>query len=460
MKFRILFALLLSVGLVGSVSAGSFSPKPPDRSAVADLPASQHHKNVGGSDGAGLCVYTSMWHASLWQDEIALYGLRKWCESRPGGSYPEKLARDITSFCKQQNLTEPPYVQFTNGDPSLLELALKTGRMPGVTYDGRDDFYRGRISHMVNLVYLDQTKAAILDNNRPGVFVWMSRADFLSRWKGGGGGWAVILLRSPPPPYATPGPTPKPDADPTPQPCPGPWCPREIPPGGTWVGNANGQESGYWIGDKCQARAYANGDVYLTDEFGNPRGRPLNNFGVETDKLDGREHYWIGGTSTNRDAVRDALVGDGLIDDSDRWNLTIVGTGSILIPNEYLTRLHVKIYQPSDWEVAQFGLKPGITLRKPAVNRVGAEIGVVQSQGDLYDLLAVLDGKPWPKPVPPPAPPIPVPPIPIPDPQPPTPAPQPGPPPDDKYTVPDSVFGGFVGAILTWILGLLKRKGS
>jgi hypothetical protein len=69
-----------------------------------------------------------------------------------------------------------------------------------VTYDGRDDFYRSSIGHMVNLVYLDGERGCILDNNRVGVYVWMTRAEFLSRWKGSGGGWAFVLLDAPPAP--------------------------------------------------------------------------------------------------------------------------------------------------------------------------------------------------------------------------------------------------------------------
>jgi hypothetical protein len=67
--------------------------------------------------------------------------------------------------------------------------------MPAVTYDGRDGFYPGHVEHMVNLVYLDDRWAAILDNNREKQVVWMTPAEFQSRWVGGVGrqGWAVIL---------------------------------------------------------------------------------------------------------------------------------------------------------------------------------------------------------------------------------------------------------------------------
>src|SRR6185437_9808487 len=87
------------------------------------------------------------------------------------------------------------------GDDTFLDLAIHTGRCPAVTYDGRDNFYRGSVAHMVTLAHIDQQRAAIIDNNRPGEWLWMSRADFLSRWRGMGGGWAVVFLGPPPTPY-------------------------------------------------------------------------------------------------------------------------------------------------------------------------------------------------------------------------------------------------------------------
>ena len=95
------------------------------------------------------------------------------------------------------------YVQHTGGDEEFLRLALKTQRMPGRTYAGRDSRYNGPIAHMVNLVYLDDTSAAILDNNFPDKPLWMTRKEFLDRWRDHGGGWAVVLLNSPPPPPPT-----------------------------------------------------------------------------------------------------------------------------------------------------------------------------------------------------------------------------------------------------------------
>jgi hypothetical protein len=188
-------------------SVGAFKPtagpQSPDGqvSVVTDLPQELRMRNTGGmgrggpGTGAGLCVWTSMEHAGRYQNEKALWGLQKWMTSKPGGGDPGKVDRLLPQYAPDVD-----YVQSTDGDPAFLELALRTRRMVCVTYAGRDDFYRGPIAHMVNLVYLDGQRACILDNNRPQVYVWMTREEFLTRWRGMGGGWALVFLHSPPPP--------------------------------------------------------------------------------------------------------------------------------------------------------------------------------------------------------------------------------------------------------------------
>jgi hypothetical protein len=183
---------------VGKISTGG--PIAPDGKSqvVCDLPVDQRKHNVGGRDGAGLCVFTSIMHEARWQNERRLMNFQDDMRKEPGGGYPEKVDRMIAKFG-----AGTPYLQYEGRDPSILELALRTGRFPAVTYDGHDGVhYHGRIAHMVNLAYLDETWACILDNNFIGEneLVWMSRSEFLQRWTGGGSGWAVVLLSPPPPP--------------------------------------------------------------------------------------------------------------------------------------------------------------------------------------------------------------------------------------------------------------------
>jgi hypothetical protein len=156
------------------------------------------------SRGSGCCVFRSIEHAAKWQNVRELWDFAEWLQKKglEGGGYPGNVKERITAICKDRNVPEPPYIQYDGGkDTTILELALQTGRLPGVTYDGRDGIhYHGSIAHMVNLAYLDSTHAAILDNNfPPDKLLWMSRDEFLKRWSG----WAVVLLapRPPAPPH-------------------------------------------------------------------------------------------------------------------------------------------------------------------------------------------------------------------------------------------------------------------
>jgi hypothetical protein len=165
---------------------------------TCDLPADQRTRNVGGRDGAGLCVFTSIGHSARWQHETRLEDFQQAMRAEPGGGYPEKVDAMIAKYGKGT-----PYVQYEGRDPTILKDALASGRMPAVTYNGHDPHYgNATIAHMVNLVYLDDQWACVLDNNFIGEneLVWLSSKEFLQRWTGGRTGWTVILLAPPPPP--------------------------------------------------------------------------------------------------------------------------------------------------------------------------------------------------------------------------------------------------------------------
>lgn len=195
--------ILLTLPLIaqdfGKLSLGG--PIGPDgkTEVVCDLPVDQRARNVGGRDGAGLCVFTSIMHSARYQNEQRLWNFQSDMRKEPGGGYPAKVDSMIRKYGPGT-----PYVQYEGKDTTVLKAALATGRMPGVTYDGHDPHYRGTIAHMTNLVYYDEKNdlAAILDNNFIGEkeLVWMSCAEFRQRWQGNGGGWVVVLLAPPPPP--------------------------------------------------------------------------------------------------------------------------------------------------------------------------------------------------------------------------------------------------------------------
>jgi hypothetical protein len=150
-------------------------------------------KNLGGRDGAGLCVFTSIQNAARWQSERRLENFQADMRKEPGGGYPQKVDRMIARYGKGTG-----YINQERAGLKDLRKALATGRMPCVTYNGHDPHYRGTIAHMVNLVHLDDQHACILDNNFIGEneLVWMTPEEFKKRWDG----WYVLLLASPPPP--------------------------------------------------------------------------------------------------------------------------------------------------------------------------------------------------------------------------------------------------------------------
>lgn len=172
------------------------------------IPETMHVKNVGGSDGSGLCVFTSIQHAAQYQGIEGLKDFQTWMRSRPGGGYPQKVDAMIREKLGLNHGVEYVHVY---GDQAvdILEVACEAGLMPAVTYGFGERYAKEgvqRIDHMVNLVHLDDQYACILDNNFPGesAYEWMPRAEFVERFayssQGRGEGWGIILLSGNPQP--------------------------------------------------------------------------------------------------------------------------------------------------------------------------------------------------------------------------------------------------------------------
>lgn len=196
------------------VPNGITSPFDPTVSIDMNLPESLRQHNQAGRDGSGLCVFYSLLHQALWQGEEQLYGIGKQMQKELGGGWPAKVDKMLAKYAPGVQ-----YVQHTGGDEEFLDLAFKTRRLPAITYAGKDNVhYSMVIGHMVNGAYLDDKQGAILDNNFPEEYLWMSRSQFLNRWKGLddagkpmfvrtlrgqvpiGGSWAIVLLNDPAPP--------------------------------------------------------------------------------------------------------------------------------------------------------------------------------------------------------------------------------------------------------------------
>lgn len=105
---RLVSLLLVTLPIPATAQPGALVPgftptktpvSPAGVRAQIDLPASLHIRNTGGSDGAGLCVSTSVEVAARWHGLHELDGFQQWARRRPGGAYPEKLDSMLRAFC-------------------------------------------------------------------------------------------------------------------------------------------------------------------------------------------------------------------------------------------------------------------------------------------------------------------------------------------------------------------------
>ena len=194
--------------VVGALSEGG-AVGPGGVEVACDLPMACRKANIA-SRGLGCCVFRSIDHSAHYQNVPVLHGMPEWMVQAgiEGGGYPSKVDKLIPQIAKARGEPVPEYIQHEGGDLEFLYAVIKSGRMPCVTYCGRDMHYgMGKsVAHMVNLVHLDPPEksprmACVLDNNFIGENeqVWMTAAEFLQRWKGNSGGWA-IMLKSPRPP--------------------------------------------------------------------------------------------------------------------------------------------------------------------------------------------------------------------------------------------------------------------
>ncbi len=378
-----LFLLLFAQIEATSVEGGRTSPDGSEEIQI-DLPGSQQMKNTGGRDGAGLCVFTSIEHSGRWQNVDSILGLQQKMTKEPGGGYPSKVEKMMGKYCDGAQ-----YLQYEGSDPSLIKLALATGRMPAVTY-GYSPRYSGKIAHMVNAVHLTEKWAAILDNNFPGDtrYEWMAPAEFKKRWISGGGGWAVVVLAPPPPPL------PVNDNEPVKtygQKWGAPSSAAVAVPYEWRVIDADqvalysgGSQRGVWIkARQCYRELLPDGN-WGADEPLAPIAPPEThleksieqkeqNFGLDRTRLDmGVEKFWLGGKEVTRKQAYSAIEGKGkdLIDDRDKLRLTVIGTASEcqvvmkdLENNPLLTpfsdTILVQSYRPDNWAVKDIGILPG-----------------------------------------------------------------------------------------------------
>ena len=160
--------------------------------ANAPIPANLHVRNEGGSDGAGLCVIASLRINGRYQGVPGVEQIWARAKTRPGGYSPDKLQGLL-----DETVPAEKWASYVGRDTGILEQLSSAGYPIGATMNTGELYGYQPIHHMVSLVHYDQAKdlACVVDNNRPGVFSWMTAREFSRRWIDGGTGWAFVWTR-------------------------------------------------------------------------------------------------------------------------------------------------------------------------------------------------------------------------------------------------------------------------
>lgn len=494
---QLLFAVL---ALFVTAQAEAFTPtktpvSPEGAVAIIDLPTDLHMRNTGGSDGYGLCVNTSLEIASRWHNLPEMSGLQEWSTKRLGGSTASQVPGDLVAFAKHKKIKVPSYVQHTGGDDAFLELIYKTRRMPCMTYAGKDDFYNETIAHMVNGAYLDGMNGAIIDNNRPGNWVWSTRKQHLNRWKGlddngnplrisigrgrlfrsvpVGGGWVFCWLAPPPPPKE--GVVPKP-------------APLTVPRAVRWEKKLFAGDKVLWFcweKDRLLGVVDSAGwhDAVGNDGWASAVTAPPANIKMPVDRPEPAPgpiapcpgpncpfRYWVDGIEVVRSVAFAAVIAtadSALVDDSDKYHLSLIASdreatlkavSAWFAPGgpleRFASKVHVNVYGKDSW-VVRDRLSAGLTIQEPAkrggkiVQEYTGPLGV--SDLDIM-LAAIFEPKPPEPPKPEPAPEPKPAPVPVDPASPPVdPAPAPSPEPKEK---------SWLSLIVAFLVALFWRKPS
>jgi hypothetical protein len=159
--------------------------------ANTPIPAEMHQRNTGGSDGAGLCVIASaVIDGRYVGQKDAVERLWEAAKKRPGGYHPikfDELARDVAPDLK--------YAHHLGGDYEVLKRWSETGHPVCVTWSTSSLYGGQQVAHMVTGSHFGDNSAAIIDNNDPGKWYWVPKAEFERRWRGMGGPWAMALSK-------------------------------------------------------------------------------------------------------------------------------------------------------------------------------------------------------------------------------------------------------------------------
>lgn len=163
--------------------------------ANAPIPAELHVQNEGGSDGAGLCVIASILANGRFQGVPGLdagKASKLWqaAKAAPGGYYPEKLEELI-----KRVLPGERWFSWEGDGTDLVEEYSRQGYPVGGTMNTGAFYSYQPIHHMISVIHMDDEWACVVDNNNPGKYHWMPRAEYDRRFVDGPKGWGFVWLR-------------------------------------------------------------------------------------------------------------------------------------------------------------------------------------------------------------------------------------------------------------------------
>lgn len=181
----------------GEVATDSFTYK--GVTANAPIPPSLHIRNEGGSDGAGLCVISSILCNGRYQDVPGLESgkdslLWRTAKGRPGGYSPDKLANLVN-----ETMPGEKWASYVGRDTSMMEKLSSQGYPVGMTMNTGRQYGYMPIHHMVSLIHYSKKDgvACVVDNNDPGHYHWMPTTEVDRRAFDGGVIWLWTWLRKP-----------------------------------------------------------------------------------------------------------------------------------------------------------------------------------------------------------------------------------------------------------------------
>lgn len=179
--------------------------------ASAPIPPELHVRNEGGSDGAGLCVISSLLANGRYQKVPGLGSYapttlgqggkdsRLWrlAKSRPGGYSPDK-AKALAAEALPGELYASLVGTGTAEDFEMIEQLSKAGYPIGMTMNTAALYGYRPIHHMVSWPQFRRSGySCFVDNNKPGVFSWIPSAEAMRRAVDMGMVWAWVWTRKP-----------------------------------------------------------------------------------------------------------------------------------------------------------------------------------------------------------------------------------------------------------------------